>query len=188
MEIHLRLLGRHFVANALSAVAAACLFGVEMKQVKEALEHFQPFPMRMEVVPLKGGMTLINDAYNANPNSMELALETLMEVKGKGRAIAVLGDMLELGEFAKEAHQQLGQKVGELSIDFLLTLGEEAPVVVESAIRHGSPPERTKVVGSHSEAVSILREMAQNGDWILVKGSRGMAMEKIVKSLWEGRA
>ena len=188
MEIHLRLLGRHFVADALSAVGVACLFGLEMKQAKEALEHFQPFPMRMEVVPLKGGITLINDAYNANPSSMELALETLMEVKGEGRAIAVLGDMLDLGEFAKEAHQQLGQKVGELSIDFLLALGEEASVDVESAIRHGFPLARTKVVESYSEAVSILREMVQNGDWILVKGSRGMAMEKIVDALREGRA
>jgi UDP-N-acetylmuramoyl-tripeptide--D-alanyl-D-alanine ligase len=187
MEIHLRLLGRHFVPNAVSAVAVACLFGVEMQQAKEALENFQPFPMRMEVVPLKGGKTLINDAYNANPRSMELALETLVEVKGKGRAIAVLGDMLELGELAKEAHQQLGQKVSELPIDFLFTLGEEAPLVVESAIHHGFPLERTKVVESHSEAIPILREMIQKGDWILVKGSRGMAMETIVEALREGR-
>jgi UDP-N-acetylmuramoyl-tripeptide--D-alanyl-D-alanine ligase len=133
-------------------------------------------------------MTLINDAYNANPNSVGLALETLKEVKGEGRAIAVLGDMLELGEFAEEAHQQLGRKVSELSIDFLLTLGEEAAVVVESAIRHKFPLERTKVVESHSEAVSVLREMIRNGDWILVKGSRGMAMEKVVEALREGRA
>jgi UDP-N-acetylmuramoyl-tripeptide--D-alanyl-D-alanine ligase len=186
-EIHLRLLGRHFVPNALSAMAVACLFGVEMKRAKEALEHFQPFPMRMEVVPLKEGKTLINDAYNANPNSMELALETLVEAKGKGRAIAVLGDMFELGEFTKEAHQQLGQRVSELSIDFLLTLGEEASLVVESAIRHGFPVERTKVVKSHSEAISTLKEMIRNGDWILIKGSRGMAMEKIVEALKEGR-
>ncbi len=186
-EVHLRLLGRHFVPNALSAMAVACLFGVEMKRAKEALEHFQPFPMRMEVVPLKGGETLINDAYNANPNSMELALETLVEAKGKGRAIAVLGDMFELGEFTKEAHQQLGQRVSDLSIDFLLTLGEEASLVVESAIRHGFPVERTKVVENHSEAISTLREMIRNGDWILVKGSRGMAMEKIVEALKEGR-
>ena len=188
MEIHLRLLGRHFVPNALSAIAVACLFGVEVKQAKEAMENFQPFPMRMEVVPLKGGKTLINDAYNANPYSMELALETLVEVKGKGRAIAVLGDMLELGNFTMEAHQRIGQKVRELSIDFLLALGEEAPVVVESAIRHGFPMERARVVESHSEAISLLRQMIQNGDWILVKGSRRMAMEKIVEGLTEGRA
>jgi UDP-N-acetylmuramoyl-tripeptide--D-alanyl-D-alanine ligase len=187
MEVHLRLLGRHFVPNALSAIAVACLFGVELKQAKEAIEHFQSFPMRMEVVPLKGGKTLINDAYNANPYSMELALETLMEVKGKGRAIAVLGDMLELGNFEKEAHEQLGERVSGLAIDFLLVLGEEAPLVVESAIRHGFPIERTRIVESHSEAISLLRQMVQNGDWILVKGSRRMAMEKIVEGLREGR-
>jgi UDP-N-acetylmuramoyl-tripeptide--D-alanyl-D-alanine ligase len=188
MEIHLRLLGRHFIPNALSAIAAACLFGVEVKQVKEALENFQSIPMRMEIVPLKGGKTLINDAYNANPHSMGLALETLVEAKGEGRAIAVLGDMLELGNFTKEAHEQLGEKVSELSIDFLLALGEEAPIVVESAIRHGFPLERVRVVESHSEAISILKQMIQNGDWILVKGSRRMAMEKIVEGLTEGRA
>ena len=188
MEIHLRLLGRHFIPNALSAIAVACLFGVEVKQVKEALENFQSIPMRMEIVPLKGGKTLINDAYNANPHSMGLALETLVEAKGEGRAIAVLGDMLELGNFTKEAHEQLGEKVSELSIDFLLALGEEAPIVVESAIRHGFPLERVRVVESHSEAISILKQMIQNGDWILVKGSRRMAMEKIVEGLTEGRA
>ena len=187
MEIHLRLLGRQFIPNALSAIAAACLFGVEVKQAKEALENFQSIPMRMEVVPLKGGKTLINDAYNANPYSMELALETLVEAKGEGRAIAVLGDMLELGNFTKEAHEQLGEKVNGLSIDFLLAMGEEAPIVVESAVRHGLPMERARVVENHSEAISILRQMIQNGDWILVKGSRRMAMEKIVEGLTEGR-
>jgi UDP-N-acetylmuramoyl-tripeptide--D-alanyl-D-alanine ligase len=188
IEIPLRLLGRHFVPNALSAIAVACLFGVEVNRVKEALENFQPFPMRMEIVPLKGGEILINDSYNANPSSMELALETLVEAKGKGRAIAVLGDMLELGNFAKEAHEQIGKKVSELSIDFLLALGEKAPVVVESAIRHGFTMEKARIVENHSEAISLLRQMIQNGDWILIKGSRGMAMEKIVEGLAGGRA
>ena len=187
VEIHLPLLGRHLIPNALSAMAVACLFGVEVKEAKKALENFQPFPMRMEVVALQGGKTVINDAYNANPYSMEFALETLVEVKGKGRTIAVLGDMLELGNFTKEAHQRIGQKVSQLSIDFLLAMGEEAPVVVESAIRYGFPTERAQVVGSHSEAVSLLRQIIQNGDWILVKGSRRMAMEKIVEGLKEGR-
>jgi UDP-N-acetylmuramoyl-tripeptide--D-alanyl-D-alanine ligase len=188
MEIHLPLLGRHFVPNALSAVAIACLFGVEVQQIKEALENFQPFPMRMEVVPLKGGITLINDAYNANPYSMELALESLAEAKGKGRAIAVLGDMLELGSFTKEAHEEIGKKVSELSINFLLALGEEASTVVRSAIRRGFPMESAKIVENHSEVISLLKEMIQEGDWILVKGSRRMAMEKIVEGLAEGRA
>jgi UDP-N-acetylmuramoyl-tripeptide--D-alanyl-D-alanine ligase len=188
MEVHLRLLGRHFVPNALSAMAVACLFGVEVTRAREALENFQPFSMRMEVIPLKGGETLINDAYNANPYSTEVALEALAEAKGMGRAIAVLGDMLELGSLTKEAHEQIGERVSELSIDFLLVMGEEASVVVESAIRHGLPTEKARIVESHSEAVSLLRQMIQNGDWILVKGSRKMAMEEIVEDLAGGRA
>jgi UDP-N-acetylmuramoyl-tripeptide--D-alanyl-D-alanine ligase len=187
-EIHLRVLGRHFVPNALSAMAVACLFGVEVTRAREALENFQPFSMRMEVVHLRGGGTLINDAYNANPHSMEVALATLAEAKGPGRAIAVLGDMLELGRLTKEAHEQMGKRVSELSIEFLLAMGEQASVVVESAIHHGFPTEKARIVGSHSEAVSLLRQMIQDGDWILVKGSRRMAMEEIVEGLAGGRA
>lgn len=187
IEIHLPLLGRHFVPNALAAIATASLFGVELKQAKEALEHFQPLPMRMEVVPLKGGKTLINDAYNANPYSMDLALETLVEAKGEGRAIAVLGDMLELGNFKREAHEQLGRKVSELAIDFLFVLGEQAPLVVKSAVSCGFPLNKAMVMESHKEAIVTLRKIIQKGDWILVKGSRKMAMEKIVEGLKEGR-
>jgi UDP-N-acetylmuramoyl-tripeptide--D-alanyl-D-alanine ligase len=186
--IVLPLLGNHFVSNALAAVAASSLFGIELEKVKEVLEHFHPFHRRMEVIPLEGGKTLIDDSYNANPRSMDLALETLAELKGKGRAIAVLGDMLELGRFSEEAHRQLGEKVKGLSIDLLLTLGEKAPIVVESAIRHGFEPKRAKVVKSHSEAISFLKEVIREGDWILVKGSRGMAMEKVVEGLIERRA
>jgi UDP-N-acetylmuramoyl-tripeptide--D-alanyl-D-alanine ligase len=96
--------------------------------------------------------------------------------------------MLELGSFTQEAHEEVGKKVRELSIDFLLALGEEASTVVRSAIRHGFPMERARVVENHSEAISLLREMIQDGDWILIKGSRRMAMEKIVGGLAEGRA
>jgi UDP-N-acetylmuramoyl-tripeptide--D-alanyl-D-alanine ligase len=187
-EITLPLLGKHFVPNALSAIGISSLFGIEMERAKEALEHFRPAPMRMEIIHLTTGATLINDAYNANPRSMEAALETLTEMKGKGHAIAVLGDMMELGDFTEEAHQHLGRKAGDLSIDLLLVLGEQAPIVVESALRHGFDPTKAKVVESHSEAIALLKERMQEGDWILVKGSRRMVMERIVESLQERRA
>jgi UDP-N-acetylmuramoyl-tripeptide--D-alanyl-D-alanine ligase len=95
--------------------------------------------------------------------------------------------MLELGEFAEEAHQELGRKISELPIELLLAMGEEAPALVESAVRHGCDPKRVILAESHSEAISILKETIQEGDWILVKGSRGMAMEKIVQGLIERR-
>jgi UDP-N-acetylmuramoyl-tripeptide--D-alanyl-D-alanine ligase len=184
-RIDLPLLGRHFVYNALAALATATLFGIEIKVAKEALEGFQPFPMRMEICPLSDGKVVLNDAYNANPKSMELALATLAEVKGEGRGIAVLGDMLELGAYSEEAHRELGRTVASLSIDGLVAIGKEARRVVDSAIRHGLEPDRAWVAESHGEAVSILQEILRKGDWVLVKGSRGMEMEKIVIGLKE---
>lgn len=187
-EIHLPLFGRHLVLNALSALATASLFGIKLERAKEALEDFKPFPMRMELLLLGGGIHLINDAYNANPRSMEHALETLTEMKEKGRAIAVLGDMLELGDFTEEAHRNLGKKIVELSIDLLIALGEEAALVVDSAIQHGLKPEKAFIAEDHGEAVFLLKQMMREGDWILIKGSRGMAMEKIVRGLSERRS
>ena len=186
-EITLPLLGKQFVPNALSAIGVASLFGMEIAKAKKALEVFHPPPMRMEITRLAMGATLINDAYNANPRSMEAALETLAERKGRGRAIAVLGDMMELGNFTEPAHQHLGRVARDLSIDLLLVLGEQAPIVVESALRHGFSPQNVKVVESHSEAITLLEEMIQEGDWILVKGSRRMAMERIAEGLKERR-
>jgi UDP-N-acetylmuramoyl-tripeptide--D-alanyl-D-alanine ligase len=188
MEVTLPFLGTHFVLDALSAVAAASLFGIDLKKAKEVLEHLHPSPMRMEIRHLEGGEILINDAYNANPTSMELALKTVAEVKGSGRAIAVLGDMLEMGDYTEQAHVELGKKVQNLSIDLLFTVGTQAAVVAESAIRHGFPKEKARVAESPTEVISLLKQVMKAGDWVLIKGSRGMAMERIVQGLTEARA
>ncbi len=187
LDIHLPLLGRHFVLNALSAIAGATLFGIPLEKAKEALEHFRPYPMRMEYKELPGQIHLLNDTYNANPRSMELALETVAEMRGKGRAIAVLGDMLELGEFGEEAHRWIGRRVSELKIDLLLTFGEKTKILKDSAIHHGMSSEKTFTAQDHEEAILWLDQTIREGDWILIKGSRGMAMEKIVEGLIQRR-
>jgi len=115
-------------------------------------------------------------------------LKTVAEVKGGGRAIAVLGDMLEMGKDTEQAHVELGKKVRDLSVDLLLTLGKQAAVVVGSAIRHGFPKEKARAMESHTEVISLLKQVMEEGDWVLVKGSRGMAMERIVQGLTEARA
>lgn len=185
--VRLPLLGRHFVYHALFAIATASLFGIEKGKILNALRDVQPSPMRMEVLSLGGGVTLINDTYNANPDSMEMALRTLSEVRGEGKAIAILGDMLELGVFTEEAHRQLGRKAALFSIDLLLVMGKEGPRVVASAIEEGLDPERVRVVETPAEAASVARAFAKEGDWILVKGSRGMAMERVVEALRGGK-
>jgi UDP-N-acetylmuramoyl-tripeptide--D-alanyl-D-alanine ligase len=186
-EMTLPVFGRQFVGDALAALAVTTLFGIDEKRAREALEQFKPYPMRMEVSVLSGGSILINDTYNANPRSMELALETLVELKGNGRAIAVVGDMLELGALSEEAHLRLGKKIGELPIDFLIALGQYASKVVESAVRQGLNRGRARTVQTHSEALAVLNQILRPGDWLLVKGSRGMTMEKIAENLKEGR-
>jgi UDP-N-acetylmuramoyl-tripeptide--D-alanyl-D-alanine ligase len=187
MEIHLPLLGKHFVLNALSAIAGATLFGISLEKAKEALEQFPPYPMRMQYREIGGGVHLLNDTYNANPRSMELALETVTEIKGKGRAIAVLGDMLELGAFSEEAHRWIGRRVSELNIDFLLVLGEKVKLLIDSALRHGMKLEKTYMAKDHEDAIHWLDQTIREGDWVLVKGSRGMTMERIVEGLIQRR-
>jgi UDP-N-acetylmuramoyl-tripeptide--D-alanyl-D-alanine ligase len=110
-------------------------------------------------VPGPNGSTILDDTYNASPASTIAALNLLAELGG--RKIAVLGDMLEMGDFSVEAHQQIGEKVGELSIDFLLALGEEAPVLVESAIRHGLALERASSKEMNFAFTSSAREVVR---------------------------
>jgi UDP-N-acetylmuramyl pentapeptide synthase len=182
IAIALKLMGGHQVYNALAAVVATSHLGVGMKDIKEGLEAFQSPPMRMEMMKQRKGITIINDAYNANPPSMESALRTLAEVT-KGRKVAVLGDMWELGEFAQQAHRELGRQVQEYGIDLLFLLGQFAPHVAQGAQEAGMPPEAV-YIGADHHAVSLrLARELHKGDWVLVKGSRIMNMETIIREL-----
>jgi UDP-N-acetylmuramoyl-tripeptide--D-alanyl-D-alanine ligase len=182
IAIALKLLGVHQVYNALAAAAATSHLGIGMKDIKEGLETFQPPPMRMELMTLGKGITIINDAYNANPPSMESALRTLAKIP-EGRKIAVLGDMWELGEFAQQAHQELGRQVKEYGIDLLFLLGQFAPYVAHGAQEAGMAPEAV-YIGEDHHAVSLrLARQLHKGDWVLVKGSRIMNMETIIREL-----
>jgi UDP-N-acetylmuramoyl-tripeptide--D-alanyl-D-alanine ligase len=182
IAIALRLIGGHQVYNALAAATATSHLGIEIAVIKEGLEAFQPLPMRMELITLGKGIKIINDAYNANPPSMESALRTLAEVT-EGRKIAVIGDMWELGEFAQQAHQELGRQVKEYGVDLLFLLGQFASQVAHGAQEAGMPSEAI-YIGEDQHAVSFrLARTLQKGDWVLVKGSRIMIMDKIITEL-----
>lgn len=178
-EIALRMPGRHNVQNALAAAAAATVLGVRLADIRAALEGFQPVAMRGEVVRLSGRQ-VINDSYNANPRSMTAALEMLAEMGGGGRKVAVLGDMLELGEYAREAHLEVGAAAARLKIDFLVTVGDLARHIAEGAVVTGMPEERVRAVLGVEDVVAILKTVSGPGDTILVKGSRGMQMERVL--------
>jgi UDP-N-acetylmuramoyl-tripeptide--D-alanyl-D-alanine ligase len=186
IEITSSMVGISSVYNALAATAAASIFGVELKAIRERLQGLRPFSMRMEVIRLDNGATVINDAYNANPRSMELALKSLSEVKEAVRTIAVLGDMLELGQFTEEAHARIGKTVASLGVDYLFTLGEKAEIIANRAREGGLDADRVTVTRDHGDLLLRLKKPLERGDWILVKGSRSMSMEQIVRGLTGG--
>jgi UDP-N-acetylmuramoyl-tripeptide--D-alanyl-D-alanine ligase len=178
-------LGDSTVPNALAAAAAALAAGGSLGEVAEGLARYQPIGGRMERVALPRNIILINDTYNANPQSMRVALESLAKLKGRSRGIAVLGDMGELGDAALEAHRATGTLVAELGLDHLFALGHFAEKLAEAAVEAGMAAERVHVGGSHEQVADAVRDLLQGNDWVLVKGSRSMKMERVVEALAE---
>jgi UDP-N-acetylmuramoyl-tripeptide--D-alanyl-D-alanine ligase len=171
------------VPNALAAAAAALAAGATLVEVAEGLARYRPVGGRMERVALPRNIILINDTYNANPQSMQVALESLAKLKGRSRAIAVLGDMGELGDSALEAHRAAGKLVAVLGLDHLFALGRYARPLADAAVDAGMSRERVHVADTHEAIAAAVRELLQGNDWVLVKGSRSMKMERVVEAL-----
>jgi len=184
LSISLKLMGGHQVYNALASAAVASHLGVGAEEVKEGLRTIQSPPMRMELITVGEGIKIINDAYNANPTSMESALRTLGDVRGE-RKIAVLGDMAELGDYTQQAHREIGRWVKNRGVEFLFLVGEFAPYVVQGATEAGMDGKTIIVGKDHQELVHYLSRFLRRGDWVLIKGSRIMQMEKIIEGLKE---
>jgi len=174
--------GRHNALNAAAAAAAGLVLGCEPEEIKRGLEAFRPVAMRSELIGWEG-RTLLYDVYNANPASVQAALETLSRFAGQGRRIAVLGDMLELGAATTDAHRQIGRAVASSGIHALITLGSLGAVIAEEARAQGLDRDRVRVCQDPSQVAQALKEMTESGDVILLKGSRGMRMERILNGL-----
>lgn len=180
--INLNILGKHNIYNALVAFALGREFKISENSIKKNLEHYKPAHLRMEITKIRG-INLINDAYNANPVSMQCALETLVQMKTQGRKIAVLGDMLELGEKSKQLHTKIGQKAGELGIDYLLLKGDFSKAIADAASQKGLSRNRIKTFENNSQISSWLLDNLKIKDTVLFKASRRMEFEKIVETL-----
>lgn len=177
-------LGQHNVYNASAAAAVGVAVGIGHEDIRKGLEGWRPFKGRFELHRLENGVNLIDDTYNANPNSVAMALKTLADVKGAGRGIAILGDMLELGVYAEEAHYETGKKAAATGVDFLFLMGPLSSVNTARGARDGGMDEGRIVICSDYKDVSgHVNPMLKGGDWVLVKGSRGMAMEKVVETI-----
>ncbi len=176
-EIHLP--GIHHLYNALAAIGAAMLAsGMGLEEATRGLRNFRPAWGRCMWESV-GGTRVINDAYNSNPDSLSAALRTLAGLPAR-RRIAVVGDMLELGEYSEKAHREMGAVAGEVKLDLLCTYGEFAALMGEEAAARGVKVER---FSSHKDLARYLNEWLQEGDMVLVKGSRGMEMEKVIELL-----
>ena len=181
-RINLNYLGRHNVTNALGAAALTLGAGVSLAAVRRGLAQAKPFTMRMQRESWRG-IGIINDCYNANPGSMQAALETLALIGGRGKKIAVLGDMFELGKQSVKEHRQLGRLAAQARIDRLYLLGDQAGTVRRGALRAGMKAHQVTVGADHDDLATRLRQQVKRGDWLLIKGSRGMKMEKVLQAL-----
>jgi len=171
--------GFHNVYNALASIAVGLRFRIPMEDMIDAIANFKSGKMRMNVMKLSNNIKVINDTYNANPSSMEEALNVMRQMPG-ARKIAVLGDMLELGEWTRQAHMDIGKSVVKSSINHLITLGENSRFIAEGAAMLGMSQRKINTCNSIKEANSYLSKLIREGDVILIKGSRGMQMEGIV--------
>ncbi len=179
--VHLKACGRHNVYNALAA-AAALMEKVELPVIVAGLEAFTPYKGRFQIEQLDG-ITIIDDSYNANPASTKAALETLSQIAAEGHRIAVLGDMLELGALEGEAHQGVGAVAGR-NVDRLYLTGElMIKYAAEGALLSDMPAESIICCTNRADIAGLLFQTVTDGDVILFKGSRGMAMEKVAAEL-----
>ncbi|MFZ7110559.1 MAG: UDP-N-acetylmuramoyl-tripeptide--D-alanyl-D-alanine ligase [Desulfatiglandales bacterium] len=184
VPLRLRVPGIQNVSNALAACGIALCFEESLEHIAEGLEAFTGVKGRFAPFPLEGGVTLIDDTYNANPFSMKAALHALKAMSGgQGRLIVGLGEMLELGKETATAHEEAGATAAELGVHYLVALGEHADDMVRGALARGLPVERAEIAESRQDMAGRIRDLMKEGDWILIKGSRGMAMEEVIEKL-----
>ncbi len=175
--------GVHNVMNALAAFAAGHALGVKVITMIPGIEKFSPMKMRFERVQLLNGVQLINDCYNANPSSMQAAFRTVSAAKRSGRFIAVLGEMLELGDAAAEKHEELGRNAVLAGASKIFAAGPSAEIVKKGALLAGMKRDSIVTASTSDELKEVVMAEAATGDIVLIKGSRGMKMERIAEHL-----
>ena len=177
--------GEHFILNALCAITVGEVLKIEEDKIKEGIESFELTKKRMDIVELKNGIKIINDAYNASLESMTASLKVLSEFKE--RKIAVLGDMFELGDFSEELHKKVGKEVVKNNIDILIACGENARYIADVA-REKMDKENVYILRKTEEIKPLLEKIVKNNDVILFKASNGMKFYKIAEEvidLWK---
>src|SRR3984893_12599434 len=171
--------GLHMVQNALLAVAAGRAFGLSLEEAAAGLASAPLTKARLQIKEING-VQFLDDSYNANPDSMKAALQTLVELDTDGKKIAVLGEMRELGKESERGHEEVGEAAAAFGIDHLIGIGEMGAIISRAAEKAGL--EKSTVVGSTSEAAELLLEITAPGDLVLINGSRLARMEDVIEA------
>jgi UDP-N-acetylmuramoyl-tripeptide--D-alanyl-D-alanine ligase len=185
-EVTSPLLGTHNVQNLLAALAVCLGLGYALEQVLPGVSALRGGTQRMERVEL-GGLLLFDDSYNSNPDSARAAVRFLSGVHGHARRVLVMGDMLELGDLAAELHHAFGAHAGRAGLDRLVLVGELTKATAAGALEAGMAPEAVTHVETTAEAECVVPDLLRDGDVVLVKGSRGMALERVVRAVRASR-
>ncbi len=172
--------GEHFIYNAICAFAVGDLLKIDTSKIIKGISEFKLTGKRMDVETIKDGIKVINDSYNASYDSMKSALQVVNKTNAK-RKIAVLGDMLELGDYSEELHKKVGEEVVKNNIDLLITVGKLAEYIAEKATEMGLQTVYT--LNNNNEAIKLLKETIRKGDLILLKASNAMNFTKILEEI-----
>ena len=175
--------GEHFVLNSLCAISVGEVLGIEADKIKSGIEKFELTKKRMDIIELENGVKIVSDAYNASLESIRASLKVLAEFK-ENRKIAVLGDMFELGSFAKELHEKVGKEVVKNNIDILIACGENSKYMAEEA-RNSMGEDRVYYLENKEDIEKLLKKIVNKGDVILFKASNGMKFYKIAERMVE---
>lgn len=177
--------GIHFVYNSLAAIAVGKCLNMQMEEILSGINEFELTKMRMDITKHKNNVTLVNDTYNASMESMKAALEYLARLNGT-KKLAVLGDMLELGEFSEIMHREVGACVARCNVDMLVTIGDMAQYIADEAKTQGMKAENVMQFKDNASAIEYIEKNIELKDVaILVKASRGMKLEVVANKIKE---
>jgi UDP-N-acetylmuramoyl-tripeptide--D-alanyl-D-alanine ligase len=178
------LIGRANLANVLAATAVANEFAVPLADIAERARRLAPAPRRGEVLRLAGEVTVIDDSYNANPTATKRALDVLGDQAGRWRRVAVLGEMLELGDAAVALHEDVGRAAAAAKVSVLIAVGGDAArALADAAVAAGMARATVQYVATSDEAADAAVTLVRRGDLVLVKGSRGVRTDRVVDRL-----
>jgi UDP-N-acetylmuramoyl-tripeptide--D-alanyl-D-alanine ligase len=183
VKVTLALRGLHNVSNALAAAAVGYALGIPLQTIADALADAAPEAGRQQILHAQNGATVINDAYNANPESMRASLRTFKSMKIVGRRIAVLGDMGELGDVTVPSHAAIGELCARLDLNLLICVGTKAQTIADAAIASGMPVDSVRHANSAGEALCMLEGELDSRDAVLVKASHSMRLDKVAEGL-----